>query len=82
MHFSHNVVFYVSVVDAEHFLTQLDKRSNSKSVNSIIEPVVFADRIILNKIDQVNPDILDQTWQRLAAINPRAQIAIASYCVC
>ena len=58
----------VTVVDAKHFLGQLEQGSEA------LEQVAFADVILLNKTDLVSAEELAQVERRIAAINPYARL--------
>ncbi|MBX9943232.1 MAG: GTP-binding protein, partial [Reyranella sp.] len=58
----------VTVVDAKHFLGQLEQGSEA------LEQVAFADVILLNKTDLVSAGELAKVEGRIAAINPYARI--------
>ena len=58
----------VTVVDAHHVLERLAQSAEA------VEQIAFADQIVLNKTDLVDATRLRQVHQRLAGLNPTAQI--------
>ena len=56
----------VTLVDAVHAGRQLDEHEAAQS------QIGFADRLLLSKTDLVEPDVLNDLQERLAAMNPRA----------
>lgn len=58
----------VTVVDAKHIWLHLDDSAEAQ------EQVAFADVILLNKTDLVDPADLDRLEARIKAINPQARI--------
>lgn len=58
----------VTVVDAHHVLERLTESAEA------VEQIAFADQIVLNKTDLVDATRLRQVRQRLAGLNPTAQI--------
>jgi G3E family GTPase len=64
----------VTMVDARHFEDQLGQSREAR------EQVVFADAVILNKIDLVDEAGLDRALEAVRALNPRAEILPASRC--
>ena len=56
----------VTVVDAKHLLGALDDAHEAQ------EQIAFADIILLNKTDLVEPEELDAARERIRAINPVA----------
>lgn len=58
----------VTVVDAKHAEQHLDDGHEAQ------EQVAFADVILLNKVDLVNPEELQQLEQRLRTMNPASKI--------
>ncbi|MDP3553277.1 GTP-binding protein [Methylocystis sp.] len=64
----------VTVVDAKHLAGALD------SAHEAQEQIAFADIVILNKTDLVEPADLDAVRKRIRAINPVAAIREAERC--
>jgi G3E family GTPase len=58
----------ITVVDAQHAQTQLDQHKEA------MEQVGFADRLLMSKVDLVEPAQQDALRARLTRINPRAPI--------
>jgi G3E family GTPase len=58
----------ITVVDAQHAQTQLDQHKEA------MEQVGFADRLLMSKVDLVEPAQQEALRQRLTRINPRAPI--------
>jgi len=70
----------ITLVDAKHIDTQLSRERPAGVENEAEEQLVFADKIILNKVDLV-PDraALDKTKARIRKYNPTAEIIEASH---
>jgi G3E family GTPase len=64
----------VTVVDAKHLLGALDDAHEAQ------EQIAFADIILLNKTDLVEPEELDAARERIRAINPVATIRETERC--
>ena len=58
----------VTLVDAKHFALHVDDSAECK------EQVAFADVLVLNKTDLVEPTEVDRLERRLRAMNPVAQV--------
>lgn len=63
----------VTVVDARHAMDQLDRHEEAQ------RQVGFADKILLSKLDLVDPAQLDALTARLKRINPRAPISTSDF---
>lgn len=63
----------VTVADARHLARQLDSASEVRS------QIAYADRILLNKSDLVEPGELDAAARALRRINPLAEIVTTSF---
>lgn len=63
----------VTVVDARHAMDQLDRHEEAQ------RQVGFADKILLSKLDLVDPAQLDALTVRLKRINPRAPISTSDF---
>merc|ERR1712014_74436 len=50
----------VTVVDAKHVLQHLREEKPEGVENEAVEQVAFADRILLNKVDLVPPEVLEE----------------------
>ncbi|EKX42726.1 hypothetical protein GUITHDRAFT_158114 [Guillardia theta CCMP2712] len=64
----------LTVVDAKHILQHLDEEKPEGVENESIEQVVFADKILLNKIDLVSEEQLREVQQRLRQLNRMSEI--------
>ncbi len=64
----------VTVVDAKHVLTHLDDEKPEGVENEAVEQIAFADRIVLNKMDLVEPGEAAEVERRIRAINAPVQI--------
>ena len=64
----------ITVTDAKHILTRLAEEKPEGVENEAVEQVVFADKILLNKIDLVDEVELDKIEKKLKSLNPTASI--------
>ncbi len=64
----------VTMVDAKHVIGHLDEVKPDGVENEAVEQVAFADRLVLNKCDLVDPRALEQVERRLRQINALAPI--------
>ena len=69
----------VSLVDAKHIEQHLDDVRYDGIDNQAVDQIVSADRIIINKVDLVDPVDVERIRQRIARLNERAEIAMSSY---
>jgi G3E family GTPase len=69
----------VTLVDARHIRAHLDETKPDGVENEAVEQVAFADRIVLNKTDLVEPDDLCDIRHRLRQINALAEIIPAQH---
>ena len=69
----------VTLVDAKHFEQHLDEEKPEGAVNEAAAQVAFADRLLLNKTDLVDPSDLERVESRLRGVNPFAPIRRCSY---
>ncbi|WP_462203677.1 CobW family GTP-binding protein [Frankia sp. CcWB3] len=69
----------ITLVDARHILTHLDEVKPDGVENEAVEQVAFADRLVLNKTDLVDPDQLGGIQTRLRQINALADIIPAQH---
>ena len=63
----------ITVVDAKHILMHLDEKKEKGVENEAVEQVVFADRLLINKIDLVDEKMLNTIKSRLRKLNPHAK---------
>ena len=63
----------VTVVDARHAMDQLDRHEEAQ------RQVGFADKILLSKLDLVDPNALEALKMRIKRINPRAPISTSDF---
>lgn len=59
----------ITVVDAVHFIEQLTRDRSEGSVNESAQQVGFADKVLLNKVDAVDPDKLERTMEAVSGVN-------------
>ena len=64
----------ITVTDSKHILARIDDEKPEGVENEAAEQVAFADRILLNKTDLVEPAELDAIEERLKKLNPTASI--------
>jgi len=70
----------ITVVDAKHIIPRLDEVKPEGVENESVEQVVFADKIILNKVDLAKDEEELKTIEgRLKKINPQAPILRCNY---
>lgn len=69
----------ITVVDAKHIQERLQEKKPDGVENEAVEQVVFADKIILNKIDLVKDDTLQAIEKDIKQLNPTALIHRASF---
>lgn len=70
----------ITVVDAKNIITRLDDVKPEGVENEAVEQVVFADKIILNKVDLIQEaEEAPKIEQRLRALNPTAAILHAQF---
>eukprot|EP00877_Chromochloris_zofingiensis_P010130 jgi/Chrzof1/5370/Cz16g00110.t1 len=65
----------VTVVDAKHVERHLNEEKQDDTVNEAVEQIAYADRIVLNKTDLVEPSYLTDLTSRIRAINDMASIS-------
>jgi len=69
----------VTLVDSKNVLGRLDETEevagpNSAAPDEAFQQIMFADRIVLNKIDLVPTPVAISVWHKLRSINSRANI--------
>eukprot|EP00435_Cladocopium_sp_Y103_P069122 s4_g32.t1 len=68
----------LTVVDAVHFLDQLERERPEGTVNEPAQQVGFADKVLLNKVDAVDPEKLKKTISAIRSVNAFAPIVECS----
>ncbi|GMI11771.1 hypothetical protein TrVE_jg8626 [Triparma verrucosa] len=63
----------ITVVDSKTIVSRLDEQKPDGVVNEAVQQVAFADRILINKIDLVEPKILPDIEARIRGINPTSK---------
>jgi len=69
----------VALVDAKHIEQHLDDVRYDGIDNQAVDQIVSADRIIINKVDLVDPADVERIRRRIARLNERAEIALSNY---
>merc|ERR1712226_1613204 len=69
----------LTLVDAKHIEQHLDEEKPEGVENEAVEQVAFADRILLNKCDLVDEEVLDDVTKALRGINANAEIIRTQY---
>ncbi|CAK0859428.1 unnamed protein product [Prorocentrum cordatum] len=64
----------LTMVDARHFLEQLDRERSPGAVNESAQQIAFADKILLNKVDAVDDSLVEETAAAIRRINNLAPI--------
>lgn len=59
----------LTVVDAVHFLQQLERERPEDTVNEPAQQVAFADKVLLNKVDAVDPARVRETIDAIRGVN-------------
>jgi len=59
----------ITVVDAKHVLQHLREEKPEGVENEAVEQIAFADRILLNKVDLVTPEVLSDVEAEIRKIN-------------
>jgi len=72
----------LTVVDAKHCLEHLREEKPVGIVNEAVQQIAFADRILLNKTDLVDPEYLEEVYREIRAVNKTAQIRRTQNSVC
>jgi G3E family GTPase len=76
-HFSLDAV--VALVDARHIERHLDDDRGAAYDNQAVDQLVSADRIIINKVDLVEPADVERIRRRVRALNERAVISQSTF---
>lgn len=70
----------VAVVDAQHILQHLDESKSHGAENEPANQIAFADRILVNKIDLVEPSYLhNQVLPRIQSINSFSSVILTQH---
>ncbi|KAL4855563.1 COBW domain-containing protein 2 [Chlorella vulgaris] len=64
----------VTLVDAKHVELHLDEQKPEGVVNEALEQIAYADRVVLNKTDLVEPADLERLEERIRSINSMAEV--------
>jgi len=59
----------LTVVDCKHFLDQLNRERTKDAVNEAAQQVGFADKLLLNKVDVCERDLIESTKATIRGIN-------------
>lgn len=59
----------ITMVDCKHFLTQLHRERPEDAVNESAQQVGFADKVLLNKIDACERELVEETKGAIRGIN-------------
>ncbi|WP_205873898.1 CobW family GTP-binding protein [Mycobacterium camsae] len=70
----------VTVVDAKHVLIHLDEVKPDGVENEAVEQIAFADRVVLNKQDLVDPGQIATVTERIRSINAAVVVLPAVQC--
>ena len=70
----YNLDSVITVTDAKHIISRLDEKKPEGVENEAVEQVVFADKIILNKVDLVQPEDINKIETRIRSLNTSAPI--------
>ncbi len=69
----------VTMVDAKHVDVHLDAFGPDRPDSRVVDQILCADRIVLNKTDLVEPDALRNTEARIRELNSTAPVIRSSY---
>ena len=69
----------VTMVDAKHVDRHLDEFGPDRPDSRVVDQILCADRIVLNKIDLVSEDTLEATENRIRGFNNTAPVIRSSY---
>lgn len=64
----------ITLVDAKHLVQHLDDEKPEGAENEAVEQLVFADRILVNKVDLVTSEDLETVEKRIRELNKLAPI--------
>lgn len=69
----------VALVDAAHIEAHLDDERYDGFNNQAVDQIISADRIIVNKVDLVEPSTVDRIISRVRRLNQRSKVATSSF---
>lgn len=70
----------LTVVDVNRISEQLERPiTEPATINEAVQQVIFADKILLNKSDKANPEIIKATKQKLKSLNAFAKLTCTSF---
>ncbi|WP_067721351.1 CobW family GTP-binding protein [Nocardia yamanashiensis] len=69
----------VTLVDAKHVRAHLAEGGHDGVGSHVVDQIAFADRIVINKIDLVDPDVVRQVRDAVRGINATAEIITSRY---
>lgn len=64
----------ITVVDAKHIVQHLDEEKPEGAENEAVEQLVFADKVLLNKVDLVEEAYVAEVEKRILEINKGVSI--------
>lgn len=64
----------ITVVDAKHLIQHLDEEKPEGAENEAVEQLVFADKVLLNKIDLVDEAYVAEVERRILELNKGVSI--------
>lgn len=65
----------VCIIDAQNFLTVL------QSVRAVKEQIIYSDYIIINKIDEVEEEVIQKIVEKVNELNEEAEVYKTNYCM-
>lgn len=69
----------LTVADCYHLVQHLDEQKPEGAENEAVEQILFADKILLNKIDLVSAAQVEVVTRRIRVLNPSAEIIECEY---
>jgi G3E family GTPase len=64
----------ITVVDAKHIVQHLDEEKPEGAENEAVEQLIFADKVLLNKVDLVEEAYLTEVESRIHELNKTVAI--------
>lgn len=64
----------ITVVDAKHIIQHLDEEKPEGAENEAVEQLVFADKVLLNKVDLVEEAYVAEVEKRILDVNKGVSI--------